>query len=62
MGTETGGGMTTDHAGSSPHDTIETYEYSRIEERHGTIPKWLLAVYVALAIWMAYYLIQFWSA
>lgn len=40
---------------------ISHYEFSGIDERHGTIPKWLAVVYVALLIWMVYYLVQFWT-
>ena len=32
-----------------------------IEERHGRIPRWLAIVYVALLIWMVYYLVRFWT-
>ena len=47
-----------DKPGSSE---ISHYEFSGIDERHGKIPKWLGAVYVALLIWMVYYLIRFWT-
>ena len=40
---------------------VSRYEFSGIEERHGTIPKWLAFVYVALLIWMVYYLVRFWT-
>jgi hypothetical protein len=45
------------------HDSSEItrYEPSGIDERHGTVPAWLTAVYVALLIWMVYYLIRFWT-
>ena len=45
------------------HDPSEItrYEPSGIDERHGTVPAWLTAVYVALVIWMVYYLIRFWT-
>lgn len=45
------------------HDPSEItrYEPSGIDERHGTVPAWLTAVYVALLIWMVYYLIRFWT-
>jgi hypothetical protein len=61
MRTDAGDDMSTDHAGAPAEEQIETYEYSKIEERHGIIPKWLVAVYIVLVIWMAYYLIWFWS-
>ena len=31
-----------------------------IDERHGSVPRWLMVVYIALGIWMIYYLIQYW--
>ncbi len=40
---------------------ISHYDSSGIDERHGVIPGWLVVVYVALAIWMVYYLVQFWT-
>ncbi len=40
---------------------ISHYEFSGIEERHGSIPKWLGFVYGALLIWMVYYLARFWT-
>ena len=40
---------------------VSRYEFSGIEERHGKIPKWLACVYVALLIWMVYYLVRFWT-
>ena len=40
---------------------ISHYEFSGIDERHGKIPAWLAIVYVALVIWMVYYLIRFWT-
>ncbi len=45
------------------HDPSEItrYEPSGIDERHGAVPAWLTAVYVALVIWMVYYLIRFWT-
>jgi hypothetical protein len=48
---------------SKPDDDshLSRYEFSGIEERHGIIPKWLMAVYAGLLIWMVYYLIQFWT-
>jgi hypothetical protein len=40
---------------------ISHYEFSGIDERHGAIPKWLAVVYLALLIWMVYYLVRFWT-
>lgn len=40
---------------------ITHYEFSGIDERHGRIPAWLAVVYVALLIWMVYYLLRFWT-
>jgi len=42
------------------HD-IYTYEYSGIQERTGKVNGWLIVVYVALAVWGAWYLFAFWS-
>ena len=46
-----------------PRDSseISKYEFSGIEERHGRIPKWLAVVYIAMLIWMVYYLVRFWT-
>ncbi|MGH9441026.1 MAG: hypothetical protein ACRD16_02005 [Thermoanaerobaculia bacterium] len=41
-------------------DEINRYEFTGIEERHGIIPGWLIAVFTALGFWMVYYLIRFW--
>jgi hypothetical protein len=50
------------HDASDEHSSeISRYETSGIEERHGRIPKWLAVVYVALLIWMVYYLVRFWT-
>lgn len=40
---------------------ITHYESSGIDERHGSVPKWLTAVYIVLLIWMVYYLVRFWT-
>jgi len=42
-------------------EEISHYEFSGIDERHGRIPRWLGFVYVALLIWMVYYLVRFWT-
>ncbi len=44
----------------SEADHIEHYDSADIDERHGAVPRWLMAVYIALGIWMIYYLIQYW--
>ena len=44
------------------HSTeISRYEFSGIEERHGTVPKWLAAVCAVLLVWMVFYLIIYWT-
>ena len=43
-------------------DEIHVYEHSGIEERHGVVPAWLIAVFVVLGIWMVYYLVRYWTA
>jgi hypothetical protein len=40
---------------------ITHYDFSGIDERHGRVPPWLAVVYVALVIWMVYYLVRFWT-
>lgn len=47
----------------SPHarDPVLLYKDSGILENRGSIPLWLIAVAVALAIWGVYYLVAFWS-
>ena len=49
-----------DHEKHEPVE-INRYESAGIDERHGTIPKWLAGVYVILLIWMVYYLVRFWT-
>lgn len=48
----------------SGHDDpnhIEVYESSGIQERSGSVPLWLWIVYIALTIWGAFYLHDFWN-
>lgn len=41
----------------------DTYVYGEtgIEERHGAIPSWLIAVAVGLIAWAIYYAVTYWS-
>jgi len=54
-----GSGQETNPAHSQ--DSVYLYKDSGIQEKHGRIPPWLLAVTVALIIWGIYYLVAFWS-
>ncbi len=42
-------------------EEVNRYEYSGIEERHGHVPVWLNVVYLAMGIFMVYYLVQYWT-
>jgi hypothetical protein len=42
-------------------DPINTYVTSGISERHGSVPRWLVGVILALAVWMVYYLVRYWK-
>jgi hypothetical protein len=53
--------MSTDRNEHSEAEDIEHYEFSNIDEHHGGVPKWLAGVYIALGIWMIYYLIRYWQ-
>lgn len=53
-------GMSTDPHEPSEAEHTEHYEFANIDERHGAVPKWLVGVYIALGIWMIYYLIHYW--
>ena len=53
--------MSTDHQEPSEAEHTEHYEFSNIDEHHGSVPKWLAGVYIALGIWMIYYLIRYWQ-
>ena len=48
-------------ASAQPQDSVYLYKDSGIQEKHGSIPPWLMAVAVALIVWGVYYLIAFWS-
>ena len=52
--------MSTESERPSEAEHIEHYDSADIDERHGTVPRWLMGVYIALGIWMIYYLIQYW--
>ena len=52
--------MRTEQQEPSEAEHTEHYEFANIDERHGAVPKWLAGVYIALGIWMIYYLIQNW--
>jgi hypothetical protein len=43
-----------------PEDELEEYG-GHIQARHGTIPAWLLAVYLVLFVWALYYAYVFWG-
>lgn len=42
-------------------DGITRYEGPGIEERHGKIPAWLMIVYIAMSLWMVWYILKFWT-
>ena len=44
-----------------PHGEVSQYEYSGIQERHGTIPLWLGLVYAAMGVFMVVYLVLYWT-
>jgi hypothetical protein len=44
-----------------PSSDTNRYEFSGIEERHGSVPLWLAAVYAVMFIFMVYYLIKYWT-
>ena len=52
--------MSTDPHEPSETEHTEHYEFANIDEHHGAVPKWLAGVYIALGIWMIYYLIHYW--
>lgn len=43
-----------------PEDELETYG-GHIQARHGTIPAWLLVVYLVLFMFSLYYAYEFWG-
>jgi hypothetical protein len=52
--------MSTENKRRSEAEHIQHYDSADIDERHGSVPRWLIGVYIALGIWMIYYLIQYW--
>ena len=48
-------------SGEQERGEVNRYETSGIEERHGSVPAWLIGVIVVLAAWMVYYLVRFWA-
>ena len=42
-------------------DDIDEFADGEVSTRHGRINAWLLAVYVALTIWGAVYLLVYWG-
>lgn len=52
--------MSTQRDEASEAEHLQHYDSANIDERHGSVPKWLAGVYVVLGIWMVYYLIQNW--
>lgn len=52
--------MSTEPDQTPEAERIEHYESANIYERHGSVPKWLAVVYIALGIWMIYYLMHYW--
>jgi hypothetical protein len=46
-----------------PHgeDDLESYAGGEILVRHGKVNRWLMIVYLALAVWAIYYLFTYWG-
>lgn len=42
-------------------DGLHTFAGGEIQSRHGIVNRWLIVVYVVLAVWAVYYLITYWS-
>ncbi len=51
--------------GSAPdpggRDEIHEYAGGEIRVRHGSVNRWLLVVYAALAGWGLYYVVRYWG-
>lgn len=53
---------TADHEEAHGPDHVHRYEASGIEEGNARVPRWLLAVVVALFSFAAYYIAAEWNA
>ncbi|HUF92287.1 MAG TPA: hypothetical protein VMR23_07920 [Candidatus Limnocylindria bacterium] len=42
-------------------DGLHTFAGGEIQSRHGIVNRWLIIVYVLLALWAVYYLIAYWN-
>jgi hypothetical protein len=42
-------------------DEIQDYAQGEIASRHGGVNRWLLVVYVVLAVWAVTYLVLYWG-
>jgi hypothetical protein len=46
---------------SDPRDRLHDYAGGEIQTRAGGVNRWLLVVYVVLALWAVYYLVAHWG-
>jgi hypothetical protein len=44
-----------------PQDELEDYAGGYIQARHGSIPLWLIAVYLVLFVWSLWYVVYEWG-
>lgn len=42
-------------------DEIHQYAGGEVSTRRGRVNRWLLAVYIILAVWGVYYLVVYWG-
>ena len=42
-------------------DEIQEYAQGEVSSRHGRVNRWLLVVYVVLAVWAVAYLVLYWG-
>jgi hypothetical protein len=42
-------------------DEIQEYAQGEVATRHGHVNRWLLVVYVVLAVWAVAYLVLYWG-
>jgi|SoiMethySBSTD1v2_1073268.scaffolds.fasta_scaffold92933_3 hypothetical protein len=49
------------HETSSQHPEIEDYAGGYIQAYHGTIPVWLLLVYLVLFVFAMFYMVVYWG-